>query len=55
MGIFFEAVRTRNPKIVTEDAAFGNNAAIACHMANASYFSKSVAVWDAKANRIRTA
>ena len=55
LGIFFEAVRTRNPKIVTEDAVFGNNAAIACHMANASYFSKSVAVWDAKAQKIRTA
>ena len=54
LGIFFEAVRTRNPKIVTEDAVFGNNAAIACHMANASYFSKSVAVWDAKARKIRT-
>ena len=55
LGIFFEAVRTRNPKIVTEDAVFGNNAAIACHMANASYFSRSVAVWDAKAKKIRTA
>ena len=55
LGIFFEAVRTRNPKIITEDAVFGNNAAIACHMANASYFSKSVAVWDAKAKKIRTA
>jgi predicted dehydrogenase len=55
LGIFFEAVRTRNPKIVTEDAVFGNNAAIACHMANASYFSKNVAVWDAKARKIRTA
>jgi hypothetical protein len=54
MGIFFEAVRTRNPRIVTEDAVFGNNAAIACHMANASYFSRKVAVWDAKAKRIRT-
>ena len=54
MGIFFEAVRTRNPKIITEHAVFGNNAAIACHMANASYFSKSVAVWDAKARKIRT-
>jgi predicted dehydrogenase len=54
LGIFFEAVRTRNPKIVTEDAVFGNNAAIACHMANASYFSGSVAAWDAKARKIRT-
>jgi hypothetical protein len=55
LGIFFEAVRTGNPKIVTEDAVFGNNAAIACHMANAAYFSRSVSVWDAKARKIRTA
>jgi len=33
---FFEAVRTRNP--VVEDAVFGHNAALACHMANESYF-----------------
>jgi hypothetical protein len=33
---FFEAVRSRKP--VVEDAVFGNNAALACHMANASYF-----------------
>lgn len=39
---FFEAVRTRTP--VTEDAVFGNHAALACHMANESYFRKS-AVW----------
>src|SRR5437763_8896052 len=36
---FFEAVRTRKP--VTEDAVFGHNAALACHMANESYFRKS--------------
>jgi len=35
---FFEAVRTRNP--VVEDAVFGHNAALACHMANESYFRK---------------
>ena len=39
---FFEAVRTRTP--VTEDAVFGNHAALACHMANESYFRTS-AVW----------
>jgi hypothetical protein len=33
---FFEAVRTRKP--VVEDAVFGNHAALACHMANESYF-----------------
>jgi predicted dehydrogenase len=37
---FFEAVRTRRP--VVEDAVFGHNAALACHMANEAYFRKSV-------------
>jgi predicted dehydrogenase len=37
---FFDAVRTRKP--VVEDALFGHNAAMASHMANASYFRKSV-------------
>lgn len=36
---FFQAVRTRGT--VVEDAVFGNHAAIACHMANESYFHKS--------------
>jgi predicted dehydrogenase len=35
---FFDAVRSRKP--VVEDAVFGNHAAIACHMANESYFRK---------------
>ena len=47
---FFESVKTRQP--VVEDAVFGNNASIACHMANHSYFHKSAAVWDASARRI---
>jgi hypothetical protein len=33
---FFQAVKTRKP--VTEDAVFGHHAALACHMANESYF-----------------
>jgi len=42
---FFEAVRTRKP--VVEDHIFGHNAALACHMANDSYFKKaSVALAD---------
>ncbi len=41
---FFQAVRTRNP--VVEDAVFGNHAAIACHMANESYFRKKPVFWD---------
>ena len=36
---FFEAVRTRKP--VVEDHIFGHNAALACHMANESYFRHS--------------
>ena len=49
---FFDAVRTRQP--VVEDAVFGNNTSIACHMANASYFKKTMAVWDGAAKNIRT-
>jgi hypothetical protein len=37
---FFQAVRSRKP--VAEDAVFGNHAAIACHMANESYFRKGI-------------
>jgi len=36
---FFDAVRTRRP--VVEDATFGHHAALACHMANESYFTKA--------------
>ncbi len=35
---FFNAVRTRKP--VVEDALFGHHAALACHMANESYFKR---------------
>jgi predicted dehydrogenase len=47
---YFESVRTRRPSV--EDATFGNNAAIACHMANYSYFEKSLAVWNESGRRI---
>ncbi len=47
---FFRAVETREP--VIEDEVFGNNAAIACHMANYSYFNRSAAIWDAAAKKI---
>jgi hypothetical protein len=36
-----------------EDATFGNHTAIACHMANYSYFNKAVATWDAAGRRIK--
>ncbi len=49
---FFEAVRTRKP--VVEDAVFGHHAALACHMANESYFRKSAVYWDEASKTIRT-
>jgi predicted dehydrogenase len=48
---FFRAVETRER--VVEDEVFGNNAAIACHMANHSYFNKNVATWDAATETIK--
>jgi predicted dehydrogenase len=48
---FFQAVRTRGT--VAEDAVFGNHAAIACHMANESYFRKAPVYWDNAANNVR--
>ena len=47
---FFESVKTRKPSV--EDAVFGNNTSIACHMANHSYFHNSAALWDASRKRI---
>jgi predicted dehydrogenase len=47
---FFRAVETREH--VVEDEVFGNHAAIACHMANHSYFHRNVATWDASAQSI---
>jgi len=47
---FFQAVKSRKP--VAEDAVFGNHAAIACHMANESYFQKKPVYWDAATKRI---
>lgn len=49
---FFEAVRTRKP--VVEDALFGHHAALACHMANESYFRQSAVTWDAKSRTIKS-
>ncbi|HME13765.1 MAG TPA: Gfo/Idh/MocA family oxidoreductase [Candidatus Acidoferrum sp.] len=47
---FFQSVKSRKP--VTEDAVFGNHAAIACHMANESYFRKRPVYWDAQKRAI---
>jgi predicted dehydrogenase len=41
---FFEAVKTRKPNV--ENAVFGNHAAIACHMANQSYFRNQRVFFD---------
>jgi predicted dehydrogenase len=49
---FFEAVRSRKP--VVEDAVFGHHAALACHMANESYFRQQAVYWDEKTKTIRT-
>lgn len=47
---FFESVKTRKANV--EDAVFGNHAAIACHMANESYFRKRQVHWDASSRSI---
>jgi predicted dehydrogenase len=49
---FFQAVTSRKP--VTEDAVFGNHAAIACHMANESYFRQKPVYWDAESRSIKS-
>ena len=48
---FFEAVRTRKP--VVEDVVFGHHAALACHMANESYFRRSAVSWDEASKTIK--
>jgi predicted dehydrogenase len=49
---FFQAVRSRKP--VVEDAVFGNHAALACHMANESYFRKAQVFLDPSTKTIKT-
>jgi predicted dehydrogenase len=49
---FFQAVRSKQP--VVEDAVFGHHAALACHMANESYFRKSAVNWDAESKSIKS-
>ena len=48
---FFRAVETREP--VTENEVFGNHTAIACHMANHSYFHGAAAKWDEATKTIK--
>jgi predicted dehydrogenase len=48
---FFQSVKSRKP--VLEDAVFGNHAALACHMANESYFRKGPVTWDVRSGSIK--
>ena len=50
---FFEAVRSRKP--VVQDAVFGHHAALACHMANESYFRGVPVRWDEASQTIKSA
>jgi predicted dehydrogenase len=49
---FFQGVRSRKP--VVEDVVFGHHAALACHLANESYFRGGKAVaWDEPSRTIK--
>ena len=48
---FYRAIGTRVN--VVEDEVFGHHAAIGCHMANYSYFHRTVAVWDEESKTIK--
>jgi predicted dehydrogenase len=48
---FFHAIETREH--VVEDEVFGNNTAIACHMANHSYLHRNAVSWDASSQTIK--
>ena len=52
IATFLRAVETREP--VMENEVFGNNTAIACHMANHSYFHRRMATWDADSKKIKS-
>ncbi len=49
---FFQHVRAGKP--VVEDAVFGHHAALACHMANESYFRRAAVTWDAATGTIKS-
>jgi predicted dehydrogenase len=49
---FFESVKSRKP--VIEDAVFGNNAAIACHMANEAFFRQKTVYWDEASKSVKS-
>ena len=45
-------MKTRQP--VFQDAVFGHHAAVACHMANESYFQKKPVTFDAATDTIKS-
>ncbi len=49
---FFQAVKSR--QTVVEDAVFGHHAALACHMANESYFRQKAVWWDEATKSIKS-
>ena len=49
---FFQAVRSRKP--VVQDAVFGHHAALACHLANESYFRGVPVRWDEASETIKS-
>lgn len=49
---FFQAVKSRQP--VVEDVVFGHHAALACHMANESYFAGHGVSWDPATQTIKS-
>jgi predicted dehydrogenase len=49
---YFSAVKSRTP--VTEDAVFGHHAALACHMANESFFRQAIVHWDEQSKTIKS-
>jgi len=49
---FFQAVRSRKP--VLQDAVFGHNAALGCHLANESYYRKGPVYCDPVSQSIKS-
>ena len=49
---FFQSVRSREPLV--QDVVFGHHAALACHLANESYFRKSPVTWDEASETIKS-
>jgi predicted dehydrogenase len=52
LSTFFQAVKSRQP--VVEDAVFGNHVAIACHMANESFFRQKPVTWDVATHSMKS-